>query len=78
MGDMSNENCSLENHTISQQYRDSNHGILSSVYGFLNSHTLSQCEHSSVFHNIDDDVKKGDCDVSSGYGFQNIHTLFQR
>ena len=59
MGDMSNENCSLENHTISQQYRDSNHGILSSVYGFLNSHTLSQYEDSSWSNNNDDDVEKG-------------------
>ena len=44
---------------------------------FLNSHTLSQCEDSILFKKIDDDVEKGDGDVSSGYGFKNRRTLSQ-
>ena len=36
---------------------------------FLNIHTLSQCEDSSTFNNIDDDFEKSDIDVSSGLRF---------
>ena len=42
---------------------------VSSGYIFENSHTLSQCEDSSTFNNIDDDVGKGDGDVISGCVF---------
>ena len=69
MGDMSGGNYYLNNHTLSQQYCDSNNGDMSSGYGFLNRHTLSQCEDSSTFKNIDDDVEKFHGDVSSVYGF---------
>ena len=34
MGDMSGGNCSINNHTHSQQYYDSNNGDMSSGYGF--------------------------------------------
>ena len=77
MGAMSGGNCSLTNHTISQQYCDYNNGDVSIRYVFLNSHTLSQCEDSSRFKNIDDDVEKDDGDVSCGYVFVNSHTLSQ-
>ena len=66
---MSGGNCSLNNKTLSQHYCDSNNGDMSSGYGFLNSHNISQCEYSSTFKKINDDVEEGDGDVSSGYGF---------
>ena len=44
---------------------------------FFYSHTLYQCEYSSLFKRIDDYFEKGDGDVSSGYSFLNIHTLSQ-
>ena len=50
---------------------------MSSRYGFFNSHTLSQCEYSSIFKKIRDDVEKFDGDVSSGCGFLYSHTLCQ-
>ena len=77
MGDMSDCNFSLNNHTLSQQYCDFNNDHVCSGYGILNSHTLSKCEYSSVFMKIDGDVENGDGDVSSGYWFLNIHTLTQ-
>ena len=39
--------------------------------------TLSQCEYSSTFKDMDEDVEKDDGDVSRGYIFLNIHTLYQ-
>ena len=42
---------------------------------FLNSHNIPQCEDSSVFKKIVDDVEKGDGDVSSRYGVLNNHTI---
>ena len=66
---MSGGSCFLKNHKLDQQYFDSNYSHVSSGYYFLNSHTLSQCEDSSKFKKIDDDVEDGDGDVSSGYGF---------
>ena len=77
MGDISGGNFSLNNHTLSKQYCDSNHGDVSSGHVFLNSHTISQREDSSTFKNIVDDVENFDCDVSSGRGFLNSHNLFQ-
>ena len=66
---MSGGNCSLDNHTLYQQYCDSNNGDVSIGWVFLNRHTISQCEDSSTFNNSDDYVEKDDGDVSSGYSF---------
>ena len=38
-----------------------------SGHGFLNSHTIHQCEDPSSFKNIDDDFEKGYGYVSSGF-----------
>ena len=43
---------------------------------FYNIYTLSKCEYSSTFKNIDGDVDK--VDVSSGYGSMNSHTDLQQ
>ena len=75
MGDISSRKFSLNNHTLSQQYCDSNNGDVISGCDFLNSHTLYQCEDSIKFKNIYDDVEKGYGDVSSAYGFLNIHNI---
>ena len=40
-GDTSGGNCSLNNHTISQQYFDSNNSDVSSGYGLKKTATLS-------------------------------------
>ena len=69
MGDMSGVKFSLKKHNFYQKYCDSNNGDASSGYGFLNSHSLSQCEYSSMFNKIDDYVEHGDGDVSNGCGF---------
>ena len=55
------------NHTLSQQYFDLNNGDVCSGHGFLNSHTIHQCEDPSSFKNIDDDFEKGYGYVSSGF-----------
>ena len=44
-------------HYLSQQYCDSNNGNVSSGYGFLNSHTLPQCEYYIKFNNNDADLE---------------------
>ena len=75
MGNMSGGNCSLNNHTLSQQYCDYDNGDVSSGYLFFNSYTLSQCEYSSIFNNIDDDAENGDGDVISGCGILNSHII---
>ena len=59
---------SLQPHSLSN-YFYFNNGDVSSGYGCFTSHTLSQCEDSSVFNKIDDDVEKCDGDVISGCGF---------
>ena len=69
MGDMSGGSFLMNNHTLSQQYCGSNHGDVSIGCGFFNRHALYQCEDSSTFNEIDDDVENCDVDVSSGYDF---------
>ena len=69
MGDTSGGNCSMNNHTLSQQDCNPNIDDVSSGYGFINSHTLSQCEYSNNFKELDGKVKNGD--ASSGYGSMN-------
>ena len=76
MGNISDVNCSMNNHTLYQQDFDSNNVDVSSGNGFINSHTLSQCDDSSIFKDMDDDVDKGD--VSSVYGSMNSHSDFQQ
>ena len=69
MSDISDENFSMKNHSLSQQYCDFKNGDVSIEYEFLNIYTIFQYEYSSTFNKIDDDFEKGDVDVSSGYGF---------
>ena len=53
MCDMSSANCYVINHTFSQQDCDSNDGGLSTGNGFINRHTLSQCDDSRTFRDMD-------------------------
>ena len=69
MGDMSGGNFSLNNHTLYQQYCGFNNGDLCSGYGILKIQTISQCQYSSPFNNIENVVENGGGGVSSGYGF---------
>ena len=48
---------------------------MSSGYGFLNSHNISERDDSSTFKEINGYVDKGD--VISVYGSINIHTDLQ-
>ena len=64
----------MKNHTLSQQDFDFYNGNVSSAYEVLNSHTISQCEYSSTFKEIDGDAEN--VDVSSGYGSMNRNTDF--
>ena len=75
MGDVSGGNCYMNNHTLCQQYFDSNNGDASNGNGFINIHTLSQCDDSSTFQDTDVDIEKDD--ISSGYGYMNSHTVYQ-
>ena len=45
---------------------------------FFLTATLSQCEDSGTFKNVDDDVEKDDGDMSSPYGFLNSHNISKR
>ena len=75
MGDVSDGNCSINNHNLYQQDFDSNNGDVRSVYGFINSHTLSQCDDTSTFKDIGGYVEN--FDVSSECGSMNSHTFFK-
>ena len=69
MGDISGGNCSMKNHTLYQHDCDYSNGDVSIIYGFINSHTLSQCEYSSTFKNRYDDFGNGHGNMYSGYVF---------
>ena len=69
MGDISGGDFSLNNNTLSQLYCGLINGGVCGRYYVLNKHTLSKCEVTISFKKIDNDVKKGENDVSSGYGF---------
>ena len=75
MGDTSGGNVSLNNHTISKKYCNTNNGDVRSGYGFSNSHTLFQYKDSSTFKNNAVDVQEGGGGVSSGYGFKYPHLI---
>ena len=62
----------MKKHTLFQQDYDTKDGNTISGYGFINIHSLSQCESSGTFKETDRDAEKGG--ISSGYGFMNIHT----
>ena len=66
MGDTSVWDYYMNNHTLFQQDCDSNNSDVSSVYGFINKHSLSKFDDSSNFMYMDDDVEE--VDVSSRYG----------
>ena len=72
---MGGGNSSINNHTISRQYFDSNNGDVISGNIVINSHTLYQCYDSIKFKEMDGDVEKGD--VSSLYGYMNSYTIYQ-
>ena len=74
MSDMSGGNSSMNNHNISQQYCDYNNGNVSCVNVVINCHTLSRCDGSSSFNDMDGDVENGD--VTIGYGYTNSHTVY--
>ena len=76
MFDMSGGNFSINNYIIYQKDCNTNAGDVSSGYGFIDSHTISQCDDSSTFKDMDGDVEKGD--VSIVYGSKNIHTVYQQ
>ena len=66
----------MNNYTLYRQDFDSNNDYVSSVYVFINSHTLSQCEYLSTFNNMYSYVEKGG--ISSVYGYMNSHTDSQQ
>ena len=61
--------------TIYKRYQDSNNGDVSSGNGFINRHTISQCNYSSNFKYMDGDIENGD--VSGGHGYMNSHTIYK-
>ena len=65
----------MNNHTLYQQGCDSNNGAMSIQNWFMNSHTISQCDGSSTFKQMDRDVEKGD--VSSLYVSMNSHNVYK-
>ena len=75
MGDTSVWDYYMNNHTLFQQDCDSNNSDVSSVYGFINKHSLSKFDDSSNFMYMDDDVEE--VDVSSRYGYMKSHTVYQ-
>ena len=70
MGDIIGGDFSMIQHDC-----DSDDGDVSSGYGFINRHTLYQCEDPSKFKDMDGKVENGD--VSNGYGSIRIYTGFQ-
>ena len=58
IGNMSGGNCYVKNRTLFKQDCDYNNGDGSGGYGFLNSHSLSQCEGSSAFKYTDEILKR--------------------
>ena len=66
----------MNNQYISQQDCDSNIGDDSSENYFMTIHTLSQCDDSNTFRDMDRDVE--DDNISSGYGFTNIQIVYQQ
>ena len=72
---MSGGNCYTKKHTLSEQDCDSNNFYVSNGNDFINSHTLSQCDYSINFNDMDGVVENGD--VSSGYGYINSHSIYQ-
>ena len=57
MGEVSGGNFSMKNHTLSKHGCDFNNGDVSSINGFINSHTISQYDDSSKFKKMDGDVE---------------------
>ena len=47
---------SMNNHTFSQHDCDSNNGDMSNKNGFINRHTLSLCDDTSICKDMDEDV----------------------
>ena len=73
---VSGGNFYMKRDTLYQQDRYFNHGDVSSVNGFINSHSLYQCNYSSNFKQMDENVEN--CGASCGHGYINIHTLYQQ
>ena len=75
LGDVSCGKCFMGSHFLYQYDWDLNNADASFVNGFINSHTLSQCNDSSIFKDMDGDAENGD--VSGGHGSMNSHTVYQ-
>ena len=60
IGDVSGVNGSMNSYTIYKQDWYFNNGDLSCIIGFINMHTLSQCNESSYFKDMYEDVENGD------------------
>ena len=76
IGDVSDGNGSMNSQKLSQHDWDSNNSDVISINGFINSHTILQCNDWSNFKDMDGDVENGD--GSSGYGYITIHTVYQQ
>ena len=63
-------------HIISQQYWGFNQGDVGCGKTFINIHTLSQCNESIYFRDMDGVFENGD--VSGVNAHTNIHTLYQQ
>ena len=62
-------------HTLYQQDCNLNNRDVSCVNGFINIHTISQCNGSSYFNKMDGGVEN--VDVSGGHGSVNSHNFYQ-
>ena len=67
VGGVSGVNGSMTSHTLSQNYWDFNNGDMSSENGFINKQTLSQCNNSINFKEMD-----GYVDNCCGHVYMNI------
>ena len=75
IGDVSGGHSSMKSHTLSQHDWDLKNGDVSCWNGFINIHTLSQCNESSYFNDVDGDVKNDV--VSGGHGSMNRNNISQ-
>ena len=75
ISDASGGNSYMKGHNIPQKDWYLKNGDVSCVNGFIKSQPISQCNESSFFNEIDEDVEN--CDVSGLHGSIKNHTLYQ-
>ena len=73
MDDVSGGNVSMTSHTLSKQDWGLNNGDVSCANGFINNHTLYQCNEQIYFNDMDGNVENGD--VRGEYFFMNSHII---